>query len=96
MQLRSDTTVTLMPRPGSLVRWRDLRHVHILGWDECYGLGPFEVVRMVDHSADEIPPGVVLRTKLGEREINSVWLTIAGEPGEIPAQGRFPCPANPT
>jgi hypothetical protein len=38
------------------------------------GLGPFEVVRVVDRSDDGIPPGAVLRTDRGEREINTVWL----------------------
>lgn len=64
---------------GCLVRWRDPRHAQCLGWDEWYGPGPFEVVRVVDHTAEDLPPGLVLKTRLGEREVNSVWFVPAGE-----------------
>jgi hypothetical protein len=51
-----------------------------LWWDETYGPGPFEVVGVVDHTPDDIPQGLLLKTRLGEREVNSVWLAPEGEP----------------
>ncbi len=68
-------------RPGDLVHWKDHRHAHILGWADAYGPGPFVVVRLVDKSHLGIPACAVLRTKLGEREINEVWLTPFEEAG---------------
>src|SRR5215475_4269606 len=68
-------------RPGQKVRWRDPRHARALGWEEAYGPGPFEVVRVVDKSRQGIPPAVVVKTRRGEREINEVWLAPADEPG---------------
>jgi hypothetical protein len=38
-----------------------------------YGPGPFEIVRIVDKAELGISLGVV-RTKLGDRDINEVWL----------------------
>jgi hypothetical protein len=70
-----------LPPLGRKVRWRDPRHARALGWEEAYGPGPFEVVRVVDKSRQGIPPAVVVRTRLGEREINQVWLTAVEEPG---------------
>ncbi len=67
-----------LPRPGQLVRWRDVRHARALGWLDALGPGPFEVVRVVDHAGLGLPPGVVLKTRFGEREINTVWLAPAG------------------
>jgi hypothetical protein len=66
-----------LPRPGQKVRWRDPEHAHAIGWLDAYGAGPFEVVRIVDKSDQDLPAGVVLLTWLGEREINEVWLALA-------------------
>jgi hypothetical protein len=67
-----------LPCPGQKVCWRDRQHALAIGWLAAYGPGPFEVVRVVDKSHLDIPPAVVVRTNLGEREINLVWLV--GEP----------------
>jgi hypothetical protein len=69
-----------LPRPGEEVRWRQPWHANVLGWLESYGPGPFPVVRLVDKSELGLPAGVVVMTKLGEREINVVWLAAVGEP----------------
>ena len=66
------------PRAGDLVRWKDGRHARALGWADSYGPGPFVVLRVVDKTHLGIPACVVLRTRLGEREINQVWLTPFG------------------
>jgi hypothetical protein len=65
-----------LPRPGQTVRWRDPRHARALGWEEAYGPGPFEVVGATDNSHLGIPRGVILKTDLGQREVNEVWLAI--------------------
>jgi hypothetical protein len=62
------------PQPGQKVQWRDLRHAQALGWADALGLGPFEVVQVVDKSHQGLPRGVILQTRLGPREINEVWL----------------------
>ena len=77
-----------LPPLGPKVRWRDPRHARALCWEEAYGPGPFEVVRVVDKSRQGIPPAVVVKTRLGEREINEVWLAPADEPG--PGEGYSP------
>jgi hypothetical protein len=69
--------MTHLPQPGQRVRWRNPDHVRWLGWEEAFGHGPFEVVGLIDHAAQDIPSGVVLRTRSGEREINEVWLELA-------------------
>jgi hypothetical protein len=74
-----------LPPPAPKVRWRDPRHARALCWEDAYGPGPFEVVRVVDKSPQGIPPAVVVKTRLGDREINEVWLTAANEPE--PGQG---------
>lgn len=66
-----------LPRPGQRVRWRHPERLRWSGWPEVFGQGPFEVVGLVDHTAEEIPHGVVLKTSRGEREINEVWLELA-------------------
>jgi CheY-like chemotaxis protein len=71
-----------LPHPGQRVRWRDTRHAHAIGWLYTYGPGPFEVLRVVERGAREIPAGVVLRTDLGEREVNEVWLALDGPADE--------------
>jgi hypothetical protein len=70
-----------LPRPGQQVRWRQPEHAHALGWQDAYGPGPFEVVRVVDKADLGIPAGVVVKTDLGEREINEVWLAPEDGPG---------------
>jgi hypothetical protein len=75
-----------LPQPGQLVRWRCRRHADAIGWAWAYGPGPFPVVRLIDRSEHDIPPGVIVRTQLGEREINTVWLVTAwpgGGEGEL-------------
>lgn len=74
--------MTSLPRPGQRVRWRDPRHVHLLGWPEAFGDGPFEVLAVVDHRAQDIPSGLLLRTRRGEREINEVWLELVEDQSE--------------
>jgi hypothetical protein len=64
----------LLPQPGQHVRWRDLAAVGAWHWVEIFGPGPFEVVRRVDHGAEGVAAGVVVRTLIGEREISEVWL----------------------
>ncbi len=65
-----------LPQPGHLVYWRNLRHAHALGWVDAYGPGPFVAVGTVDKSHQGIPAAVVLRTRLGDREVNQVWLAL--------------------
>jgi hypothetical protein len=65
--------------PGRKVRWREPRHACALGWEDAYGPGPFEVVRWVDKSHQDIPPAALVKTLLGYREINQVWLVPADE-----------------
>lgn len=77
--LLSSHRMSELPWWGRLVTWCDPRHAHCLCWDEWYGPGPFEVVRVVEHTAEGVPPGLVLKTRLGEREVNSVWLVPVGE-----------------
>ena len=66
-----------LPRPGEWVQWRDPRHASTHWWDETFGPGPFEVVCVVDHTLDDAPHGIILKTNLGEREVNEVWLAFA-------------------
>ena len=66
-----------LPTPAHKVRWRDPRHARALGWEDAYGPGPFEVVRVVDKGRYGLPAGVILKTQLGEREINEVWLALS-------------------
>jgi hypothetical protein len=71
-----------LPLSGQQVRWRDPRHARVWGWIDVYGPGPFEVVRTVGKTAHGLTAGVVVRTQLGECEINEVWLALAGEPAK--------------
>ena len=70
-----------LPRPGQQVRWRQPRHANAIGWLDAYGPGPFEVVGVVDKSEQALPAGVIVKTDLGEREINTVWLAAVNDPG---------------
>jgi CheY-like chemotaxis protein len=69
-----------LPRPGQWVRWRDPRHAHAIRWLYAYGPGPFEVVRVVPRGSQGLPAGIVLKTDLGEKEVNEVWLTLDEPP----------------
>ncbi len=60
------------------VSWRYPAKARAWGWAEALGAGPFEVVRAVDHSAQGLRPGLVLKTLLGEFEVSEVWLEPAG------------------
>jgi hypothetical protein len=61
-----------------LVSWRHPAQARAWGWAEAFGPGPFEVVRAVDHSAQGLRPGLVLKTLLGEFEVSEVWLKPGG------------------
>lgn len=65
-----------LPQTGQHVRWRNPEQLRWTGWVDAFGAGPFEVVGLVDHSAQDIPAGLLLRTRRGEREINQVWLEL--------------------
>jgi len=71
-----------LPRPGQFVYWRNNRHAHALGWVDAYGPGPFIVVDTVDNSHLDVPASLILRTQLGDRPVNQVWLAVTPEPGE--------------
>ena len=77
-----------LPPQGRKVGWLDPRHARALGWEDAYGPGPFEVVRVVDKSPLGIPPALIVKTRLGEKEINQVWLAPVGEPR--PGEGYRP------
>jgi hypothetical protein len=79
--VRIPTPPPRLHRPGDLVHWKDGRHARALGWADALGPGPFVVLRVVDKAHLGIPACVVLRTRLGEREINEVWLTRFGPTG---------------
>ncbi len=70
-----------LPQSGQLVSWRNLRHAHALGWVDAYGPGPFVAIGTVDKSHQDIPAAVVLRTRLGEKEVNQVWLALTNDRG---------------
>jgi CheY-like chemotaxis protein len=70
-----------LPRPGQWARWRQPWHAHAIGWADAYGPGPFEVVGVVDKSGQGIPAAVVLKTDLGDREVNTVWLDLEDDLG---------------
>jgi hypothetical protein len=69
----------VLPRPGQKVRWRDPLHARAWGWEDVFGPGPFEVVRIVDQCDHGLGVDFVLQTELGEREIPEVWLALAEE-----------------
>src|SRR5271166_3818649 len=69
-----------LPRPGQKVHWRDPQDARTSGWEDIFGPGPFEVVRTVDKSHQDLLAGIVLRTELGECEINEIWLALADAP----------------
>ena len=59
---------------GQLVRWRNPEQANAYGWMETYGSGPFEVLFVIDKRWQDLPDGLIVKTMLGEREINSIWL----------------------
>ena len=71
-----------LPRPGQKVRWRNPHHARVWGWEDVFGPGPFEVVRIVDKCDHGLGLDLILHTELGEREIPEVWLALAEEPEE--------------
>ena len=66
---------------------RERIRVYANGWSDrastpeerAEKLGPavLDRVRVVDHAPQDIPHGIILQTRLGEREINEVWLELA-------------------
>jgi hypothetical protein len=84
-----------LPRPGQKVRWRNRRRARASGWEELFGPGPYEVVGLVDKSAYGLAPGIVLRTRLGDREIPDVWLALADEPDNGTSDRRAAALAQP-
>jgi hypothetical protein len=77
-----------LPGPGEKVRWRNPRHAWFLGWEDAYGPGPFEVIGLVNERRPGPLRGILLKTKLGEREINEVWLAAGDEPARGPEEIR--------
>lgn len=73
--MTTPTPMPKLPSPGQKVRWRNPQQDRGYGWEDVLGPGPFDVVRLVDHSNDRFPTGVVLRTKV-RREIDEVWLAM--------------------
>ena len=69
-----------LPRPGQKVRWRNPHEARAWGWGDLFGPGPFEVVGIVDNSECGLAASIVLRTRIGKREIPEVWLALAEEP----------------
>jgi hypothetical protein len=68
-----------LPRPGQKVCWRSPQNARAWGWEDVLGTGPFNVVRIKKHHS--MAAGLIVQTKLGEREIPEVWLTLADERG---------------
>jgi hypothetical protein len=80
--MTTTTTMTAMPElpgPGQQVSWRHPDRARAWGWEAVFGPGPFVVARAVDHSADGMAAGLVLRTAVGKQEIHEVWLALADE-----------------
>jgi hypothetical protein len=73
------TAMTELPWPGQKVAWRNPDQARAWGWEAVFGHGPFVVARTVDHSADGMVAGLVLRTAVGEQEIHEVWLALTDE-----------------
>ena len=66
--------------PGQFVRWKDPQRALRDGLVDALGPGPFEVVAVVDRGGPGLPRGLVLKTQLGEEEVNEFWLTPADRP----------------
>jgi hypothetical protein len=77
MKSTSPKRMPTLPRAGQKVRWRDPQNARASGWEDVFGSGPFEVVRMVDNHDRGLATGIVLRTNLGDWEISEVWLAVA-------------------
>jgi hypothetical protein len=69
-----------LPRPGQRVRWRSPQDARAWGWEDLFGTGLFEVVGIVGGSAPGLARSLLLHTRIGERAIPEVWLTLADEP----------------
>jgi hypothetical protein len=63
-------------RAGQRVWWRNYHRAETNGWVESFGPGPFEIVYVVDRSWQNLPDGLILKTKMGEREINAIWVSL--------------------
>jgi hypothetical protein len=66
-----------LPAPGEFVAWRNPQLVKTRSWTDTFGEGPFVVVSVVDHSAENLPAGIIVLTKQGEQEISEAFLTLA-------------------
>jgi hypothetical protein len=71
-----------LPQPGQKVRWRDPRNARASGWLDLFGPDPFEVVRIVHNSDPGLAAGLMVHTRLGERESPEVYLALADEHGK--------------
>ena len=85
--------ITEIAQPGQRVRWRNPGQARAYGWEAVFGGGPFVVVRTVDHSADGLATGLVLRTEMGEVEIFEIWLALADEEVATASGTAVPIPA---
>jgi hypothetical protein len=78
MNIQAPPLMRELPRPGQKVRWRDPRRARAWGWGAAFGLGPFEVVGIINRSDQGLATGLVLRTRLGDQEVSEVWLAPDG------------------
>lgn len=89
------TRMPKLPWPGQKVCWRNPQQARGYGWEDVFGTGPFDVVRLVDHCKDGLTTGLVLRTKLGEWEVDEIWLAMTDdEESDIP-DSKIQHPASP-
>jgi hypothetical protein len=73
-----------------MVRWTDPEHARAWGWEDLFGPGPYEVVGLVGRNDRGLAANLVLRTRIGEREIPEVWLALAEESvGAAPGPRRY-------
>jgi hypothetical protein len=76
-----------LPQPDQKVRWRNPAYAQKCGWEDLFGPGPFEVVRIVDHGKYGLARGLVLLTGMGKCEVPEVWLALADGPDGRPGSG---------
>lgn len=76
MSVSPSDSARVLPVAGDVVGWKQPEHAHALGWAHAYGPGPFEVVRVVEDQ--ETSAWLVLKTRLGEKAVNAVWLSFLG------------------
>jgi hypothetical protein len=82
-------TMPQLPQPGQKVRWRNRRRARASGWEELFGPGPYKVVGLVDRSGRGLAANLVVRTRIGEREIPEVWLALADGPANATGTCHF-------